>query len=48
MTLALLPAAYHYLTTQEYLGQIVEDSDVPDPYVYEILAKVLVFTLLTH
>ena len=29
----LLPAAYHYLTTGEYLGQIVDDNVVPDPQI---------------
>ena len=27
----LHPAAYKYLTTGQYMGQIIEDSDVPDP-----------------
>ena len=36
----MLPAAYHYLTTREYIGQVVKDSDVPDPFVLELLTKV--------
>lgn len=39
----MLPAAYHYLTTHEYINQIVEDTDVPDPYVLDLLHKVLTF-----
>ena len=26
----LLPAAYHYVTTGEYLGQVMDDGSVPD------------------
>ena len=36
----MLPAAYQYLTTHEYIGQLVKDSDVPDPFVLELLSKV--------
>ena len=36
----MLPAAYHYLTTHDYIGQLVNDSDVPDPFVLELLTKV--------
>ena len=36
----LHPAAYHYLTTGEYLGQIVEDRSVPDPMIRQLLQQV--------
>ena len=36
----LLPAAYHYLTTGEYLGQIVDDNVVPDPQIRHLLRQV--------
>ena len=36
----MLPAAYHYLTTKEYIGQLVDDLDAPDPQMFELLYKV--------
>ena len=42
----MLPAAYHYLTTHEYIGQVMKDSDVPDPFVLELLTKVRTYTML--
>ena len=38
----LHPAAYHYLTTGEYLGQVVDDGSVPDPQIQELLRQVKV------
>lgn len=40
---SLHPAAYHYLTTGEYLGQVVEDCDVPSPLIRQLLEKVCKF-----
>ena len=37
----ILLTAYHYLITHEYIGQLVKDSDVPDPFVLELLSKVM-------
>ena len=37
----LLPATYHYVTTGEYLGQVVDDSSVPDPQIRQLLHQVL-------
>ena len=39
---ALHPAAYHYLTTGEYLGQVVDDGSVPDPQIQQLLRQVKV------
>ena len=36
----LLPAACHYLTTGEYLGQIKDDNSVPDPQIRHLLQQV--------
>lgn len=36
----LLPAAYHYLTTGEYLGQFVDDGSIPDPEIRQLLHQV--------
>lgn len=36
----LHPAAYRYLTTGKYLGQIVNDHDVPSLQIRQLLEKV--------
>ena len=36
----LHPAAYHYLTTGKYLGQVVNDCDVPGLQIRQLLEKV--------
>ena len=36
----LHPAVYHYLTTGEYIGQITDDSSVPDPQIQQLLHQV--------
>ncbi len=42
----LHPAAYHYLTTGEYLGQVVDDGSVPDPQIQQLLHQVKVSKLV--
>ena len=32
----ILPAAHHYFTTHEHIGQLVKDADVPDLFVLEL------------
>ena len=39
----MLPAAFNYLTTHQYIGQLVKDSDVPDPFVLELLSSTCTF-----
>ena len=34
------PAVYHYLTTGEYIGQVTDNEDVPDPQVRMLLSEV--------
>ena len=36
----LLPAAYHYISTGQYLHQVKEDNDVPDPSIRALLNAV--------
>ncbi len=36
----LHPAAYNYLATGDYLGQIVKDDDVPDLHIRQLLQEV--------
>ena len=36
----LHPAVYGYLVSGKYMGEIVDDSDVPDLLVCDLLAKV--------
>ncbi len=36
----LHPVVYKYITTGEYLGLVVDDSDVPDPFIKQLLDQV--------
>ncbi len=35
----LHPVVYKYITTGEYLGLVVDDSDVPDPFIKQSSKK---------
>ena len=40
------PAVYHYLTSGEYLGQVIDDKDVPDPQVQMLLSSIYTSTII--
>ena len=42
----LLPVAYQYIVTGEYLRLDIPDDDIPDPFVKEILKQVHLYTVL--
>ena len=42
----LLPAAYNYICTGQYLDQVKEDSDVPDPFIRTLLNEVSILPLI--
>ena len=38
------PSIYHYVATDEYLGQLKDDNEVPDPETRSLLDQVCEYT----
>lgn len=36
----LLPALYNYIVSGKYIGEVADDSDVPDPVIRQLLKMV--------